>query len=82
MYGSDKESNEKEILTGTESVKDATKFGRPVIATGKANVSKVRKIDDSDDRHTIRDIAIAVVVSLSRMHFILLQFAYSSHMMV
>ncbi len=34
--------------TGTESVKDAAKSGRPVTATGKTNVSKVREIIESE----------------------------------
>lgn len=51
---------EKEILTGTKSVKDAAKSCRPVIVTGKATVSKVRKMVESDGRYTIRDIFKAV----------------------
>ena len=31
----------KKFLTGTESIKDAAKSGRPVTVTGKANISKV-----------------------------------------
>ena len=39
---------EKGIRTGTESVKDAAKSGRPVIVTGKNSVSKIRKLIVSD----------------------------------
>ncbi|XP_061176095.1 cerebellin-1-like [Saccostrea echinata] len=56
---------EKELLTGTESVKDAAKSGRRMNVTGKANVSKVEEIIESDDRHTICDIANAASISLS-----------------
>ena len=38
----------------------------PVI--GRVNVSKVREIIESDGRYTIRDIAKAVGISLSRVH--------------
>ena len=55
----------KKYYTGTVSVKDATKSGRPVIATGKTNVSKVREIIDSDGRYMIREIVKAVgIVSI------------------
>lgn len=47
------------------------KSGRSVTVTEKANVSKVRKIIESDSRVTIHDNAKAVVISLSRVHFIL-----------
>lgn len=53
--------------TGTESVS----FGRPVTVTGKANVSKVIKIIESDGRYTIRDIVKTFGISLSRVHFTL-----------
>lgn len=77
VYGSCKVSYEtvrrwkKKFDTGVESVKDAGKSGRPVTATGKSNVSKVRDMIETDGRHTIRDIARAVGISLSRTHFIL-----------
>lgn len=48
------------FLTGTVSVKDAAKFGRPVTITGKANVSKAREIIESDGRYMIHNIAKAV----------------------
>ena len=50
---------------------NAAKSGRPVSATGKNNVSKVRKIIKSDKRYTVRDIVKAVGITLSRVHFIL-----------
>ncbi|XP_062582211.1 histone-lysine N-methyltransferase SETMAR-like [Saccostrea cucullata] len=77
VYGSDKVSYEtvhrwrQKFLTGTESVKDAAKSGRPVTVSGKRNVSKVKEIIESDGRYTVRDIAKAVGISLSRVHFIL-----------
>lgn len=77
VYGSDKVSYEtvrrwrQKFLTGTESIKDAAKSGRPVTVSGKTNVSKVKEIIESDGRYTIRDIAKAVGISLSRVHFIL-----------
>ena len=50
----------KKFLTGTESVKDAAKSGRPVTVTGKANVSKVKEMIQSGERYTIRDISKGV----------------------
>ena len=61
----------EKFQTGTESVKEATKSRRPVTATGKTNVSKVREIIETDVRYMIHDIAKAVGISLSRVHFIL-----------
>lgn len=63
----------KTILTGTESVKDAAKSGRPVIvkATGSTNVSKVKVIFESDGRYRIRGFAKAVGILLLPVHFIL-----------
>lgn len=55
------------FLTGTEIVKDVAKS---VTASGVANVSKVRKIIESDGIYTICGITTAVGISLLRMHFI------------
>ena len=52
---------ETEILTGTESVKDAAKSGRPVTVTGKTNVSKVKDRIESDGRYTTRDIFLKLL---------------------
>ena len=77
VYGSNKVSYgtvrrwRKNFLTGTESVKDAPKFGRPVTVAGKTNVSKVKEIIERDGRYTIWEIAKAVGISLSRVHFVL-----------
>ena len=72
VYGSDKvRSWRQKFLTGTESVKDAAKSGQPVTVTGKNNVSKVKAIIESDGRYMIRNIAKAVGISLSQVHFIL-----------
>ena len=66
VYWSDKVSYEtvrrwrKKFLTGTESVKDAAKSGRPVTVTGKANVSKVREIIESDGRYCQSSWHIAI----------------------
>ena len=54
-----------------KSDKDATKSLGPVTATGKTNISKVREIIENDGRYTICDIAKAVGILLSRVHFIL-----------
>ena len=51
--------------------KDATRPVRPVTLMGNTNVSNIKEIIESDGRYTIRDIAKAVSISLSRMHFIL-----------
>lgn len=59
----------RKFLTGTESLKNAAKSGRPVTLTCKAHVSKVRELIGSDGRHTFRDIAKAVGMSVSRVHF-------------
>ena len=41
---------------------------QPITATGKINVSQVKEIIKSDGRYTVRDIAKAVCISLSRVH--------------
>lgn len=56
------------FLTGTESVQNAAKPGQLVTVTSKANVSKVSKLIESDSRHTIRDIAKVVGISLLGVH--------------
>ena len=59
------------FYANTESVKDAAKSERPVTATDKNDVSKVRETIESDGRYTVRDIANAITgVSLARVHFI------------
>ena len=58
------------FLSSTESTKETAKTERPVTVTGKANVTKVREIIESDGRYTIRDIAKAVGILLSLVHFI------------
>lgn len=52
-------------LHGTESVKDAAKYGQSITVMSQ----KSGKIMETDCRHTIRDIAIAVDISLSLVHF-------------
>ena len=47
------------------------KSGRPVTATGKTNVSKVREIIKSDGGNTIRGVFKVVGISLLRVHFML-----------
>ena len=77
VYGSHNVSYEtvhswrKKFHTSTESVKDATKSGLPVTATCKTNISKVREIIESDGRYMIREMAITIGISLSRVHIIL-----------
>ena len=61
----------KEFHNGSESVKDSAESGRPVTATGKNNVSKVREIIESDDSYIVLDITKADGISLSSVHFIL-----------
>lgn len=70
-YKSVQRWRKKILLTGTESVIDATKLGRPVTVTCKTNVSKVREIIETDGRYIIRNIAKGVGISLSQMHLIL-----------
>lgn len=75
-HGSNKESYEtvrrwKKILTAIESFKDAAKPGWPLTVRSNASDSKVREIINSDGRYRICDIAIAVCISLSRVHFFL-----------
>lgn len=50
------------FLTGTEYVKDAAESGIPVTGTGKATVSKLRKIIKSNGKRTICDIVKAVCI--------------------
>ena len=50
------------------TVKDTTQSGRTVTATGNTNV---REVIETDGRYTIRYIAKAVCISLSRVHVIL-----------
>ena len=45
----------------------AAKSGRPLTATGKYMVSKVREIIESDGKYINRDVAKAVDISLSSL---------------
>lgn len=46
-------------------------INRPVTVTGKTSVSRVRKMIESDGKHTIRSTANSVGIAFSRVHFIL-----------
>ena len=62
---------EKKIESGVESIKNASKSGRPKSATRKEIVSKIKEIIEGDARFTVRDIARKVGISLSTVHLIL-----------
>jgi hypothetical protein len=55
----------KKFLAGTESIKD----GRPVTVAGKANVSKVKEMIESNDKYLICYTAKAIGILLLQLHF-------------
>ena len=57
--------------SGVESIKIASKSGRPKLASRKETVSKIKEIIEGDVRFTVRDIARKVGISLSTVHLIL-----------
>ena len=57
--------------SGVESIKNATKSGRPKYAAPKEIVSKIKEIIEGDARYTVRDIARKVGISLSTIQLIL-----------
>ena len=61
----------KKFESGVESIKNASKSGRPKSASRKKIVSKIMEIIEGDARFTVRDIARKVGISLSTVHLIL-----------
>ena len=61
----------KKFESGVESIKNASKSGRPKSASRKEIVSKIKEIIEGDARFTVRDIARKVSISLSTVHLIL-----------
>ena len=57
--------------SGVESIKNASKSGRPKSASSKEIVSKIKEIIEGDARFTVRDIARKVGISLSTVNLIL-----------
>ena len=57
--------------SGVESIKNASKSGRPKSASRKEIVSKIKEIIEGDARFTVCDIARKVGISLSKVHLIL-----------
>ena len=57
--------------SGVESIKNASKSGRPKFASLKEIVSKIKEINEGDARFTNRDYARNVGISLSMDHLIL-----------
>ena len=57
--------------SGVESIKNASKSGRPNYAAPKEIVSKIKEIIEGDARYTVRDIARKVGISLSTVQLIL-----------
>ena len=55
----------------SESIKNASKSGRPKSASRKDIISKIKEIIERDVRFTIRDIARKVGITLSTVHLIL-----------
>ena len=55
----------KKFESGVESIKNASKSGRPKSASRKEIVSKIKEIIEGDARFTVRDIARKVGISLS-----------------
>ena len=54
-----------------QSIKNASKSGRPNFASRKEIVSKIKAIIEGEARFTVRDIARKVGISLSMVHLIL-----------
>ena len=61
----------KKSESGVESIKNASKSGRPKSASRKEIISKIKENIERDVRFTIRDIARKVGISLSTVHLIL-----------
>ena len=61
----------KKFESGVESIKHASKSGRPKSASRKEIVSKIKEIIEGDARFTVCDIARKVGISLSTVHLIL-----------
>ena len=61
----------KKFESDVESIKNASKSGRPKSASRKEIVSKIMEIIEGDARFTFRDIARKVGISLSTVHLIL-----------
>ena len=61
----------KKFESGVESIKNASKSGRPKSASLKEIISKIKEIIEGDARFTVRDIARKVGISLSMVHLIL-----------
>ena len=59
----------KKFESGVESIKNASKSGRPKSASRKEIVSKIKEIIEGDARFTVRDIARKV--GISTVHLIL-----------
>ena len=57
--------------SGVESIKNASKSGRPKSASRKEIMSKIKEIIEGDARFTGRDIARKVGISLSTIRLIL-----------
>ena len=62
---------ENKFESGVESIKNATKSGRPKFASPIEIVSKIKKIIEGDARLTVRDIARKEGISLSTVQLIL-----------
>ena len=61
----------KKFEPGVESIKNASKPGRPKSASRIEIVSKIKEIIEGDAIFTVRDIARKVSISLSTVHLIL-----------
>ena len=59
--------------SGVESNKHAPKSGRPKLASCKEIVSRIKKIIEGGTRFTVRDIALRIGISLSRVYLILMK---------
>ena len=61
----------KKFESGVESIKNASKSGRPKSASRKEIVSKIKEIIEGGARFTVRNITRKVGISLSTVHLIL-----------
>ena len=61
----------RKFESGVESIKNATKSGRPKSASRIEIVFNIKEIIEGDDRFTVRDVARKVGISLSTVHLIL-----------
>ena len=61
----------KKFREGVESLEDNPRTGRKVSKITKTAEATIQKLINTDARYTIRELAKATGISLSKVHFIL-----------